>query len=210
MDVTSKVIHKQSSEWRQWKSQIRFTCCARWGSFQSSFNLWHRESSNGSGACLLKRRLGGGSVIFVFACFLCPVMWKKLAGRFFLYYCCLWHNHYIILEPFEKPVYSSIAPLPLCLNGTRCSLREAQDSLQWHGRGAAVFRMFREYAKTCTGNTEFSRASVLFFMQRMNLSSWKCCFWNHINDYRHPNLQWFNLQFFFFFLLYHGAKALCF
>lgn len=124
---------------------------------------------------------------FVFACFLCPVMWRKLAGRFFLYYCCLWHNPYIILEPFEKPVYSSIARFHCARVEHHVALGEAQDSLQCPERGVADFRICR-ICQNLHRQHRIPRAIGPVFMQSINFGSWKVGFQNHINaDYNLGN-----------------------
>ena len=104
-------------------------------------------------------KLGEAQSVLCLLVFLCPVMWRKLAGSFFLYYCCPWHNCHIILEPFEKPVYSSIAQFPLCLNGTWDRL--CKHRILSSGMGECVFRNFREYAKISPSNREFPGAVVL-------------------------------------------------
>lgn len=93
------------------KSLIRFTCYARKREVSNLHMICNTENQ----AAFLEPAFWRGELGEAqFTCFLCPVMWRKLAERFFLYYCCRWHNCYIILEPFEKPVYSSVAPFPLC------------------------------------------------------------------------------------------------
>lgn len=94
------------------------------------------------------RTAGAGSVCCVFACFLCPVMWRKLAGSFSLCYCCLRHNWCIILEPFEKPVYGSIAWFPLCWNGTRCSLRGQEILSSGMGEGLLSMEFLESMPKS--------------------------------------------------------------
>lgn len=71
--------------------------------------FWGGEVGQAQAVCLL-----------VFSVQSCEGSWL---GVFCLCYG-LRHNCYIILEAFEKPVYSSIAWFPLCLTGTPGSLGE--------------------------------------------------------------------------------------
>lgn len=176
MDMTTKVIHKYSSEWRKWKSQIRFTCWAR-----GDVSNLHLIGDIQNQAMVLKSAFWGGEVgeaqsllcLLVFSVQSCEESWL---GWFLLYYCCLWHNRYIILESFEKLVYSSIAYFHCARNGIPGSLREAEDSLQQYQRGIAIFRIFREYAKTCPGNIEFPRALELFLWKELTSALEKSAF----------------------------------
>lgn len=88
--------------------------------------------------CLLGRRAGEGSASLVFACFLCPVMWQKLAERILalLLLSVTQSLHYT--GAFWKAGVQLTCPLSLCGNRTLGSLREAQGTLQWHGREVAV------------------------------------------------------------------------
>lgn len=109
-----------------------------------------------------------------FTCFLCPVMWRKLAERFFLYYCCRWHNCYIILEPFEKPVYSSVAPFPLCWIEHRVASGSTGFSPAASEKSGCPPN-FQRIRQNVQRQHRIPRGRCTVFMQRINLG-----FWNHI------------------------------
>lgn len=97
--------------------------CPVAGDEQSSFDLWQRESS-----CVVLepafwgRKLEEAGSVSPFSCFLCPVIWGKLAGVFSLLLLSKTQLlHYT--GAFGGALVQLIACFPLCLNGTPCSLR---------------------------------------------------------------------------------------
>lgn len=105
---------------------------------------------------------------------------KKVGCKFFLYYCCWRHNCYIILEPFEKPVPSSVAWFPLCSGGMPRSLGEHGIlSVPWVGERQLSSKFSEKMQKSAQTTQTSQEPYCTVFMQRINLSSWKLGFWNH-------------------------------
>lgn len=112
---------------------------------------------------------------------------KKVGRELFLYYCCWWHNCYIILEPFEKPVPSSVAWFPLCSVECRAAWESTGFSQcpEWE-RGDCLPN-FQRRCQSLHKQHRLPRSLIVLFLCKELTSALETWLLESQND---PNLKW--------------------